>query len=267
MTIGVLKEGDSENRVVLLPEHVANLVKKEFQVHVEKGAGLAAFVSDGSYTEAGATMQSRAEILKGVDMIFSINPPSEAIPKGKILISILGPLSNKTVVDRLAKEGVTSYSLDMIPRSTRAQAVDVLSSMATVAGYKSVLVAAGAIPTDVAPGCGGVSLDTGTLTFAQPVTNNRAGNGLQIFPGSVPIFRNDTLIGGIGVSGDGVDQDDMIAFLGVHNAGLALANGIGNAPPDRRADNLTPQGTRLRYVQCPQAPFLSSEADNVCDGK
>ena len=146
MTIGVLKEGDNENRVVLLPEHVANLVKKEFQVQVEKGAGLSAFASDESYTEAGATLKSRTEILKGADMIFSINPPAESIPKGKILISILGPLSNKAVVERLAKEGVTSYSLDMIPRSTRAQAVDVLSSMATVAGYKSVLVAAGAVP-------------------------------------------------------------------------------------------------------------------------
>lgn len=130
-----------------------------------------------------------------------------------------------------------------------------------------VLFAVGAIATDVAPGCGGVSLDTGTLAFNQTVADNRVGNGLQIFPGSVPIFRNDTLVGGIGVSGDGVDQDDMIAFLGVHNAGVQLANGIGNAPPDRRADNLTPQGTRLRYVQCPQAPFLATNDDNVCDGK
>jgi uncharacterized protein GlcG (DUF336 family) len=130
-----------------------------------------------------------------------------------------------------------------------------------------VLFAVGAIPADVASGCGGVALDTGTLTFSQPVTNNRAGNGLQIFPGSVPIYRNDILVGGIGVSGDGVDQDDMIAFLGVHNAGLQLANGVGNAPAGRRADNLTPQGTRLRYIQCPQAPFLGSDDDNVCDGK
>ncbi len=61
MTIGVLKEGDGENRVVLLPEHVASLVKKEFSVQVEKGAGLSAFASDESYTEAGATIRSRAE--------------------------------------------------------------------------------------------------------------------------------------------------------------------------------------------------------------
>lgn len=145
MTIGVLKEGDNENRVVLLPEHVASLMKKDFQVQVEKGAGLSAFASDEHYTEAGATIRSRAEILKDADMLFSIHPPAETIQKGKILISILGPLSNKPLVEKLAKEGVTSYSLDMIPRSTRAQAVDVLSSMATVAGYKAVLVAAGAV--------------------------------------------------------------------------------------------------------------------------
>jgi len=130
-----------------------------------------------------------------------------------------------------------------------------------------VLFAAGAIAADVGPGCGGVQLDTGTLAFSQTVTNNRVANGLQIFPGSVPIFRGDTLVGGIGVSGDGVDQDDMIAFLGVHNAGVQLGTGIGNAPPGRRADNLTPQGTRLRYIQCPQAPFLGSDVENVCDGK
>jgi uncharacterized protein GlcG (DUF336 family) len=134
-----------------------------------------------------------------------------------------------------------------------------------------VLFAVGALPADVLPGCGGVQLDVTlaplTLTFSQTVADNRAGNGLQIFPGSVPIYRNDVLVGGIGVSGDGVDQDDMIAFLGVHNAGLQIGNGIGNAPPAMRADNLTPQGTRLRYIQCPQAPFLGSPDDNVCDGK
>jgi H+-translocating NAD(P) transhydrogenase subunit alpha len=146
MTIGVLKEGDGENRVVFLPEHVATLVKKEFTVMVEKGAGRTAFAPDESYTKAGASIRSRTEILKDADMLFSIHAPLESISKGKVLISVLGPLSNKPLVDKLAKEGVRAYSLDMIPRSTRAQAVDVLSSMATVAGYKAVLVAAGALP-------------------------------------------------------------------------------------------------------------------------
>ncbi len=97
--------------------------------------------------------------------------------------------------------------------------------------------------------------------------NQVARNGIQIFPGGVPIFRGNVMIGAVGVSGDGIDQDDMIAFLGLHNAGLAAANAFGNAPTANRADQLSPGGARLRYVQCPQAPFLNSDQQNVCDGK
>jgi uncharacterized protein GlcG (DUF336 family) len=121
--------------------------------------------------------------------------------------------------------------------------------------------------TDVAPGCAGVDLAVDLSGATQTVTGVRLGNGVQIFPGGVPIYRGSTLVGGIGVSGDGVDQDDMIAFLGAHNAGQALAGAIGNAPQGRRTDTLTPQGTRLRYVQCPQSPFLDSTGDDACSGK
>jgi len=94
-------------------------------------------------------------------------------------------------------------------------------------------------------------------------------NGIQIFPGAVPIYRGNQLIGAIGVSGDGVDQDDMIALLGLARAGQALpagGNPVRNAPAVLRADNLTPQGTRLRYAQCPQSPFNGSSEQNVCAG-
>jgi len=94
----------------------------------------------------------------------------------------------------------------------------------------------------------------------------RIANGTQIFPGSVPIYRGDQLIGGIGVSGDGIDQDDMISFLGVHQAGIRLDGAINNAPKEIRADQLTPAGERLRYVQCPFAPFVDSDEERVCDG-
>ena len=92
-------------------------------------------------------------------------------------------------------------------------------------------------------------------------------NGIQIFPGSVPIYRGDTLVGGIGVSGDGIEQDDMISFLGLHNAGEVLNTGIQNADPANRADQLAPQGVNLRYVACPIAPFLNSDEQYVCEGK
>jgi len=94
----------------------------------------------------------------------------------------------------------------------------------------------------------------------------RARNGIQIFPGGVPIFRGSTLVGAIGVSGDGVQQDDLIAFRGLANAGAALGTGIGNAPPSVRADTLVATGGHLRYVVCPVAPFVDSTASNACDG-
>lgn len=95
----------------------------------------------------------------------------------------------------------------------------------------------------------------------------RLANGLQIFPGSVPVYRGDQLVGGIGVSGDGIDQDDMISFLGLHNAGEALDTGLGNAPPEIRADTLEVGGVNLRFVNCPYSPFLDSREQGVCAGK
>ncbi len=100
---------------------------------------------------------------------------------------------------------------------------------------------------------------------------NRLGNGLQIFPGAVPIYRGNQLVGGIGISGDGIDQDDMVSFLGLANASARLGGSVGNAPLDRRADRIVvpmPAGreTRLRYVNCPFQPFLDTDAQNVCQG-
>jgi uncharacterized protein GlcG (DUF336 family) len=98
----------------------------------------------------------------------------------------------------------------------------------------------------------------------------RLSNGIQIFPGSVPIYRGPQLIGGIGVSGDGIDQDDMVSFLGTHNGG-ARVGGFGNADPAIRSDRIEiPVGgnrVRLRWVGCPFAPFLGTTEQNVCQGK
>ena len=97
----------------------------------------------------------------------------------------------------------------------------------------------------------------------------RLDNGIQIFPGSVPVYRGNELVGGIGVSGDGIDQDDMISFLGLHNAGVRTGT-IGNAPNEIRADRILvtvgSRQVRLRYVNCPFAPFLDDPAQNVCEG-
>ena len=131
-----------------------------------------------------------------------------------------------------------------------------------------VLFVAGVAVPDVAPGCAGVQLANDLSSVGQTIAGVRLGNGLQIFPGSVPIYRGNTLVGALGVSGDGVDQDDMIAFLGVHFGAQFLGSGgLGNAPAGSRADTVIAQGVRLRYVQCPQAPFIDNADDNVCEGK
>jgi uncharacterized protein GlcG (DUF336 family) len=119
---------------------------------------------------------------------------------------------------------------------------------------------------------GALAVDTPRFCTSLPqVTpgHTRIANGIQIFPGSVPVYRGNTLIGGIGVSGDGIDQDDMISFLGLHEAGLSVG-GVGNAPKAIRADqilvNVGGRQVRLRYVNCPFAPFLDSSDNNVCEG-
>jgi uncharacterized protein GlcG (DUF336 family) len=108
-----------------------------------------------------------------------------------------------------------------------------------------------------------------TDTPQQCTHTPRLANGIQIFPGSVPVYRGSQLVGAIGVSGDGIDQDDMISFLGAHNTGLRIG-GIGNADPAIRADKIVVdvgEGVRLRYVSCPFAPFLGTNDQNVCQGK
>ncbi len=117
---------------------------------------------------------------------------------------------------------------------------------------------------------GGSDVTPGSCTAmpaAPGTTMSRLGNGLQIFAGGVPIYRGSRLVGGIGISGDGIDQDDMVAFLGLHNAGVRLGGAIGHAPAASRADTIDRAGSRLRYAQCPQAPFLDSDEQRPCEGK
>lgn len=109
--------------------------------------------------------------------------------------------------------------------------------------------------------CGGVSYDR-----CSPLADLRGGNGIQIFPGSVPVYRGRQLVGGLGISGDGIDQDDAVCFLGLQEAGLELGT-VNNAPADMRSDNISIDGSHLRFVSCPVRPFIGSDEEGVCDGK
>jgi uncharacterized protein GlcG (DUF336 family) len=95
----------------------------------------------------------------------------------------------------------------------------------------------------------------------------RLPNGITLFGGSFPIYRNGKVVGGVGASGDGTDQSDLVAFLGLYNAAQAQNSGFGHAPKNIRADGLVPSGARLSYVGCPQSPFLDSTEQYVCEGK
>lgn len=150
MILGVLKEPTSEKRVSLHPEAVKALVGAENQVLIETGAGLTAFLSDDLYREAGAKIVSRNEALAQSEMLFQINPLTledrNAAGSGKIIIGVYQPLVERELMQEIASQGLTLLSMDAIPRITRAQSMDVLSSMSTVSGYKAVLLAAANLP-------------------------------------------------------------------------------------------------------------------------
>ncbi len=141
------------------------------------------------------------------------------------------------------------------PFSTGLQSALIIGNLGAHLGFVS-----GASPTDTPQRCT-------TLPDVAP-GQNRLQNGIQIFPGSVPIYRGNQLVGAIGVSGDGIDQDDMISFLGAHNGG-ARVGGIGNAPGAIRSDTVVVNvgaGVPLRYVGCPFAPFLDTAQQRPCGG-
>ncbi|MFZ4521998.1 MAG: Re/Si-specific NAD(P)(+) transhydrogenase subunit alpha [Bacteroidales bacterium] len=150
MIIGILKEEGNENRVALLPESVATLTKMLVTVLVEKDAGAGAFASDADYEAAGAQIALKPDVISKADMLIRINPPSDAeveqLKEKAVFLAVLNPFFNGDLIRKLAQKDITSFSLDVIPRTSRAQSMDILSSMATVSGYKAVLTAANLLP-------------------------------------------------------------------------------------------------------------------------
>ncbi|MBS1921070.1 MAG: Re/Si-specific NAD(P)(+) transhydrogenase subunit alpha [Bacteroidetes bacterium] len=145
MTIGLLKEPDFETRVSLTPETVSVLTKKGITVVVEKDAGKKSYWNNDEYEKTGAVIKDRPETIQTSDIVLSIHPLSSADSlklKSKIIIGVFQPLFNQSLMQQWAEEGLTVFSLDMLPRTTRAQVMDVLSSQANIAGYKAVLLAA-----------------------------------------------------------------------------------------------------------------------------
>ena len=149
MIIGVLKEHSPETRVSLLPEHLTILKKWNVDTIVETDAGISAFSTNEKYIEAGAKIVSREEVLQSADIILSLNIFPEAQNsnlKSKVVLGNYQALFNSAIIKDWSNKGITVFSIDMIPRTTRAQSMDVLSSQANIAGYKAVLLAANLFP-------------------------------------------------------------------------------------------------------------------------
>lgn len=146
MIAGILKEKNGETRVSLTPEIVKQLQQMSVTVWVEQGAGAQAFYNDDAYMQAGAQIKTATDIISQSDIIFTLQPPPREvagqIPAGKVILGVLQPLFRPEEVAFWAAQQITALSLDAIPRTTRAQVMDVLSSQANIAGYKAVLLAA-----------------------------------------------------------------------------------------------------------------------------
>jgi len=152
MRISVLTErADGEQRVALVPENVAKLVKAGATVVVQAGAGARAFYADAAYVAAGATIaDDAATAISGADVVAKVQRPLadelSSLPAGITLICMLNAQSAGDLIQQLATQGVSTLALERVPRITRAQSMDVLSSQATIAGYKAVLMGAAALP-------------------------------------------------------------------------------------------------------------------------
>ena len=150
MILGILKETNNDKRVSLLPEQAAVLVAKQVNVLVETGAGNAAYASDATYTDKNVTVKDRASVLSTADLVLSINPLSSAemaqLKPGAVVLGTFQPLFNTDLVKQAIDKKASLFSMDMIPRTTRAQSMDVLSSQANIAGYRAVLLAATMFP-------------------------------------------------------------------------------------------------------------------------
>ena len=150
MRIGVPKETvDGERRVALVPEVVRKLTAKDHEVKVERGAGAAALIPDAQFEEAGAKLVDDASEVYDADVVVKVAPPTgEEVGRlrpDSVLIGFLQPLTNGEGIRSIAQSGATSFALEAVPRISRAQSMDALSSQANIGGYKSVLIAAGEI--------------------------------------------------------------------------------------------------------------------------
>ncbi len=220
MILGLLKENGAETRVALLPETVKAFIDLKAEVLVEKGAGAKAFASDADYEASGAKVVSRADVFGKADALLQIQAPEKGdidkIKDSQVWISAFNPLWETKLVETFLKKKLTTFSLDMIPRTTRAQAMDILSSMATVAGYMAVLEAASKLPTffpmfmtaagTIRP-ANVLILGAGVAGLQAIATSRKLGAQVQVFDVRSAVKEEVMSLGGKFVEVEGATED------------------------------------------------------------
>jgi len=220
MILGLLKEYGTETRVALLPETVKTFTDLKVEVLVEKGAGETAFAADADYEGVGAKIVSRADVFAKAEVLLQIQPPAEGdtakIKDSQVWISAFNPLWDTDLVKTFLKKEVTTFSLDLIPRTSRAQAMDILSSMATVSGYMAVLEAAVKLPTffpmfmtaagTIRP-ANVLILGAGVAGLQAIATSRKLGAQVQVFDVRSAVKEEVMSLGGKFVEVEGATED------------------------------------------------------------
>lgn len=220
MVLGILKETKDERRVAMLPESVAALVKMNVSVIVENDAGLSAFASNADYEAVGAKLDTKENVINQSEVLVKINPPTDEekglLKERKVFLAVLNPYFNTDLVKDLAAKNITSFSLDVIPRTSRAQAMDILSSMATVAGYKAVLTAANTLPKFFPmfmTAAGTITpakvliLGAGVAGLQAIATSRKLGAIVEVFDVRAAVKEEVTGIGGKFIEVEGASDD------------------------------------------------------------
>lgn len=261
--ISALKETGDENRVAITPDVAAKLIHNKFDVLVEKGAGQKAYFSDKAYTDAGAQIVSREDAVSKANVIAVINLPDaktlSEVKEGQILIGLLKASTDLDSVQQLAKQKVTALSFELLPRTiSRAQGMDVLSSQASIAGYKAALLAADKFAryfqmmitaAGTAKPAKVLVLGTGVAGLQAIGTAKRLGaivSGYDVRPasrGEVESLGADFLTSSVSAVGEGgyarqlsadeqkQQQDELIGFIKQNDIVITTAQVPGKKPP------------------------------------
>ena len=235
MNIGLLKESGKERRVAFLPEIVSTLVKMNVTVWVEKDAGAGSFTRDEDYIAAGAKVGSKKEVISAADLVVKINAPSrdelDLMSEGKAFLAVFNPLVDHDMVRKIAAAGITGFSLDVIPRTTRAQAMDILSSMATINGYKAVLTAANTLPKFFPmfmTAAGTITpaklliLGAGVAGLQAIATSRKLGAVVEVFDVRAAVKEEVTGLGGKFIEVEGAKDDAKAGGYAVEQTGEFL---------------------------------------------